>query len=66
MFYDNIQLIPVDTRRVGYRGRENSWHLPGGEIVTTEQLVARGRRRGVPVVLHERTETGGERAHILS
>ena len=53
LYFDNIQLVPVDRRDERYKNRPDSWHLPGGEIVTTKELVKRAEARDIALVLHE-------------
>lgn len=54
LYYDGIRLVPVEGRT-----RKDSWHLPGGEVATTTELVKRAKARNVDIALHER-----EGAHV--
>lgn len=45
--YGEIRLIPV-TDASGYVVKD-MWHLPGGDIRSTQELRRRGQRRGIRV-----------------
>lgn len=49
LVYDGITLIPFDDGT----GLSDRWHLPGGEIASTDKLFRRARSRNVNVLLIE-------------
>ena len=63
LIYNGIVLVPVDRRRVEYKDIPESWHLPGGEIVATKELVRRAEARGITLL---KEECDGNRTRLLT
>ena len=49
LVYAGVQLIPVHDGT----GLSDNWHLPGGEIASTSELIRRARRRDVNITVVE-------------
>lgn len=44
LLYDGIELLPVT-----WVGMRDLWHLPGGKMATTEDLIRRANARNIQV-----------------
>ena len=61
LLYGDIKLIPVDTTEPGtYHNapRNEWWHMPGGAVLWTCELIRRANLRGVRVRLFELFDDG--------
>ncbi len=49
---------PVDSVTASHVLHHNGWHIPGGSIMTTDQIVARAKKHGLAVKLEEHSSEG--------
>ena len=60
LHYGDIRLVPVDNGVHPYDGEAyvDAWHVPGQQIVTTQELVRLATKRGITVRLTETSRDG--------